>query len=89
MPLQKGINRLRRHKHDGGDLSTLHLLQRHLVRNKHLFHIQTESAEDQRTGIGGGGTLGIEVDLLALEIRERPYFRANEDGNSEGNRLRM
>ena len=56
-----------------------HLLQCHGMRDEHLFDIDTEAAEDQGAGIGGGSALRIEVDLLAGQIRECFDLGSNED----------
>ena len=47
--------------------------------NEHLLDINAEPAEDQGAGIGGGGPLCVEVDLLAGEIGQGFDFRADED----------
>src|SRR5216684_8096591 len=73
------VDRLRSHKDDACNLSTLHLLKRYRVRDKHLVDIDAEAAENQGTGIGGGGALRIEVDFLARQIRQRSDLRPNED----------
>src|SRR6195256_3213926 len=77
--LHERVDRLRSHKDDAGNLSTLHLLQRYGVRNKHLLDVNAEAAENQGTGIGSGGALRIEVDFLAGQIRQRSHLGPNED----------
>ena len=77
--LHERVDRLRSHKHDPGNLPALQLLERYGVRNKHLFDVDAEAAENQGTGIGGGGALRIEVDFLARQIRKRPDLGSNED----------
>jgi len=67
---QRPLRKASTGKHNGRHFSALHLFQCHLMRNEHLFHIQTQPAEDQRTGIGGRRALRIEIDLLALEVFE-------------------
>src|ERR1700682_3282289 len=87
--LDEGVDRLRGHKDDACDLSTLHLLQRCRVRDKHLLDVEAETAENQGTGIGGGGALRIEVDLLARQIRKRPDLGSNEDMQFGGKQIQQ
>ncbi len=53
-PAHESIHRLRRNEHDRRHLAFAHLFQRDLMRDEGLFHIETETTEDQRSRIGSG-----------------------------------
>src|SRR5262249_54959790 len=53
----ESVNRLRCDEKDGRYLAFAHLLQRDLMRNKGLFYINAETAENHRPRIGGGRAL--------------------------------
>ncbi len=49
------------------------------MRNERLLHIEPETAEDQRSGIGGRGAERVEIHLLADEIVQAVDLRPDED----------
>src|SRR5262245_66581333 len=48
------------------------------MRDESLVHIEPQTAEEQRAGIGGCRPLGVEVDLLADEVAQRLDLRSHE-----------
>ena len=52
-----------------------------------LLHVETDAAEDQGAGKGGRGAEGIEVDLLAREVAERPDLGPDEDVQFGGKQI--
>src|SRR5438046_2097100 len=64
------IHWLRRNENDSRYVPFTHLLKRDLMRNERLFHVEAETAEDQRSRIGGSGALRVEIHLLPDEVVE-------------------
>src|SRR6202043_747060 len=74
----ESVDRLRRDEKDRRHLAFAHLLQRDLMGNEGLLHVDAEAAEDQRSRIGGGRALGVEIHFLAGEILQALDLRPNE-----------
>src|ERR1700737_3689517 len=74
----ESVNRLRRDEKDRRHLALAHLLQRDLLGNEGLLHVDAEAAEDHGPRIGGGRALGVEIHFLAGEILQALDLRPNE-----------
>src|ERR1700736_4963089 len=74
----ESVNRLRRDEKDRRHLALAHLLQRDLMGNEGLLHVDAEAAEDHGPRIGGGRALGVEIHFLAGEILQALDLRPNE-----------
>src|SRR5258708_3548115 len=75
----ESIYRLRGNEDDRRYLALTHLLERNLMRDERLVHLEAEPTEDQWARIGRCGTLGIEVHFFAGEIVQTLNLGTNED----------
>src|SRR6185369_11446154 len=85
--LDEGVDRLRRDEDDSSNLTAPQLLHGDGVRDEHLVDGNPEAAENQWPGIGGGGALRVEVDLLARQVRQRFDLRPDEDVQIRGKQV--